>query len=135
MASYEGLGDPRQAGWGQQNLVTVTSPSGVSFRVNKAAADSFQGFIDELEGTGYKVGSGGGYNLRNVTGGDSLSPHAYGVAIDINPAENPYSKTPSGGQLTTNLPSNISDLAAKWGLEWGGNWKSLKDPMHFEFVS
>jgi hypothetical protein len=134
MARYEGFGDPREADWSRQNLGDVVSQGGVRFRVNKRAVDAFQGFINELEESGYKIRTGGGYNLRNVTGESSLSPHAYGVSIDINPTENPYSKTPTGGKLVTDLPPNIAELAAKYGLEWGGNWNSLKDPMHFELA-
>jgi len=29
------------------------------------------------------------------------------------------------------MPDNISQLAKKWGLGWGGDWKSVKDAMHF----
>lgn len=127
------FGDPTQPDWSGKNLTVVTSPSGAKFSVHRAAAPSFTGFLQDLESTGYKVQSGGGYNLRPVTGGTTLSPHAYGAAIDINPAQNPYSKTPEGGVLKTDLPPQVSDLAAKWGLIWGGNWKSLKDPMHLEY--
>ena len=31
-----------------------------------------------------------GFNCRQVTGGSGLSPHSYGIAIDINTVENPY---------------------------------------------
>jgi hypothetical protein len=29
--------------------------------------------------------------------------------------------------------SNVHDMAAKWGLVWGGDWKSGPDPMHFQW--
>lgn len=35
------------------------------------------------------------FNCRPVTGGTSFSLHSRGVAIDINPIENPYVKTRS----------------------------------------
>lgn len=129
-------GNPNVPDWGKSNLTTITAPSGAKFTVNKIAAPAFAGFLTDLEKEGYKVNpeTSGGYNLRNITGGTTLSPHAYGVAIDINPSENPYSKTAQGGTLTTNMPPNVEKLAQKWGLQWGGDWKSLKDPMHFEYV-
>lgn len=127
-------GDPRSAGWAKENLATVTSSSGAKFTVNKQDAPAFQGLVNDLEGQGYKVTSVGGYNLRNITGGSTLSYHAFGAAIDVNPTDNPYSNTPGGGTLTTNLPSNVSDIAAKWGMQWGGNWSTLKDPMHFQKI-
>ena len=38
------------------------------------------------------------------------------------------------GRTVTNMPGDISALAAQFGLSWGGNWKNKKDPMHFEAV-
>jgi hypothetical protein len=132
---YAAYGNPRAPGWESANLVTITAPGGVKFRVNRYAAPAFQGFLNDLASTGYKINpsESGGFNLRNVTGGTTLSPHAYGLAVDVNWNENPYSKTPEGGMLRTDLPPEVGQLAAKWGLQWGGNWKSLKDPMHFEY--
>jgi peptidoglycan LD-endopeptidase CwlK len=83
-----------------------------------------------------------GFNYREVTGGTSLSKHALGRAIDINPLQNPYIKgkltLPPGskydpdapGTLTADHPVTKAFLARGW--EWGGNWKSLKDYQHFE---
>lgn len=124
------FGDPNSPGWADNNLVTIHSPSGVPFKVNKLAAPSFQGFLGDLAAMGYDVKNGGGYNIRNIRGGHSLSEHAYGNAIDINPAANPMGT----GPLKTDLPPNVSDLAAKWGLSWGGDWNSRKDAMHFEWA-
>lgn len=83
---------------------------------------------------------------RPITGGSSLSKHALGLAIDVNPLENPYIK---GGKV---LPKNAIDyvdrkqifphkidredlcyaLFTSHGFSWGGNWRSLKDYQHFE---
>ncbi|WP_342164065.1 phage tail tape measure protein [Methylobacterium sp. SD21] len=113
-----------------QNLTTITTASGKRLTVNAAAADSFRGFVDELESTGYKVKSLFGFNARRIRGGSGWSQHAYGNAIDINPAENPMGY----GPLKTDLPNNVSDMAAKYGLTWGGDWKRRKDAMHFEWA-
>jgi hypothetical protein len=82
------------------------------------------------------------FNYRNIVGGENLSQHAYGRAIDINPRQNPYIK----GDII--LPQNavyapdvlgtiISDgpvveAFVKHGWDWGGNWQRLKDWQHFE---
>lgn len=121
-------GDPRQEGWAAQNLTTISSSSGMKAQVHKAAAAAFQGFIKELEASGYEIKSLGGHNVRNKRGGNSLSEHAFGNAIDINPGANPMGKN-----LVTDMPANISEMAAKYGLSWGGDWKSVKDAMHFEW--
>jgi hypothetical protein len=83
-----------------------------------------------------------GFNYREVTGGTSLSKHALGRAIDLNPFTNPYVKgkvtLPPGatynpaapGTLTADHPVTRAFLARGW--EWGGNWKAFKDYQHFE---
>lgn len=83
-----------------------------------------------------------GFNYRKVTGGKSLSRHAYGFAIDINPVQNPYIKgsivlpadavydVNKPGALTPDCPVVKTFIGLGW--EWGGSWKSLKDYQHFE---
>jgi peptidoglycan LD-endopeptidase CwlK len=82
------------------------------------------------------------FNYRMVTGGKTLSKHAYGFAIDINPVQNPYIKgeivlppdaaynTAKPGTLT--YDSSVVRTFIRLGWTWGGNWKSLKDYQHFE---
>jgi hypothetical protein len=112
------------------DLARITSATGLGADVNSKYAQQFQGFIKDLEGTGYKINSLGGYNYRNIAGTNKLSNHALGNAIDINPQQNPMGKN-----LVTDLPSNVGELAAKNGLSWGGAWNSKKDAMHFEVPS
>lgn len=109
------------------DLAKIATSSGLGADVNAKYAPQFQGFIKDLEGTGYKISSIGGYNYRNIAGTNKLSNHAFGDAIDINPQQNPMGKN-----LVTDLPSNVGDMAAKYGLSWGGAWNSKKDAMHFE---
>ena len=107
-------------------LTSITTKSGKSVQVASNVADKFKGFLNDLEGTGYKIRDIGGYaNRANVNNPSVMSAHAYGLAIDINPKENPNKST------TTDMPPEVSSIAAKWGLGWGMNWKSVKDPMHF----
>jgi D-alanyl-D-alanine carboxypeptidase len=70
-----------------------------------------------------------GFNPRHKPGGGGRSEHAFGNAIDINPAHNPFHSN------RTDLPANVSETAAKHGLTWGGDWKpGSRDPMHFEWT-
>jgi hypothetical protein len=112
-------------------LRTITSPSGAKFTVDEAYADKFSSFLAELEGRGYAVdgGQSGGYNPRNIRGTNTPSNHAFGRAIDIN-----WSDNPQGG--AGKIPAETArELAAKYGMRWGGDYKNAKpDPMHFEFV-
>jgi len=122
---------------GGGNLATITtSIRGLRTQVAAVLAPKFQGLIDELEKDfGYEITSLGGYNYRYISNSNTLSWHAGGVAIDINPGPNPYI-TRRGAAVVTDMPLNgtgsaMTALAAKYGLGWGGDWTSSKDAMHF----
>lgn len=129
-ASIDRLGNPADAAWQRDNLVTIEPVPGQRWQVYREAAPSYQGFLSELAATGYPLASSGGFNYRNIRGSDRLSQHAFGTAIDLNAAANP--RVAPGGAVVTDLPASVGELAAKYGLEWGGNWKR-PDAMHFEW--
>ena len=82
------------------------------------------------------------FNYRFVSGSKILSMHAMGMAIDINPKQNPYIKngksSPAGSHYEINTigtigpESQLVKAFKKRGWIWGGDWKSLKDYQHFE---
>jgi hypothetical protein len=82
------------------------------------------------------------FNYRKVKGQKVLSAHSYGLAIDINPLQNPHIKgkliQPPLGKYEAEKPGTIlrdSKLVSefrKLGWEWGGRWRSSKDYQHFE---
>jgi hypothetical protein len=118
-------------------LATIRTRSGLSTRVASVFQGNFQGFINDLEATGYRITSLGGYFRRQSVrpgGGQSgvWSYHALGAAIDINPSTNGFfTRSRTGGRTITDMPSNVGQIAAQWGLGWGGNWRSTTDAMHF----
>lgn len=76
----------------------------------------------------------GAYNCKPITGGTGYSLHAYKIALDINWSTNPYGET-----LVTDMPRGMVDeilairtLGGKQVWRWGGDFKSVKDAMHFE---
>lgn len=80
------------------------------------------------------------FNYRVIHGTERLSNHSYGLAIDINPVQNPYvrgdgSTVPPGATYDTAKPgtitSDIASLFKSYGWEWGGDWQH-KDWQHFE---
>jgi hypothetical protein len=82
------------------------------------------------------------FNYRRITGGQNLSLHALGRAIDINPVQNPYINgnmslpinsgyDPAVDGTLTNDSVIVKSLISR-GWEWGGNWTSLKDYQHLE---
>ena len=92
------------------------------------------------------------FNYRPVSGSSTLSRHAYGMAIDINPRINPYVKgtviqPESGSAYTQRNPEKcrgkyrekmiqrgdyVYRLFREHGFTWGGDWVSLKDYQHFD---
>jgi hypothetical protein len=118
-------------------LTDLTTKSGKTYQVATSLAPKFKGFVGDLEKTGYNIKSIGGWRKAG-SGGGSGPPdpdydkgryhHPYGASVDINPVQNPYRPD---GKLITDFPQNINDIAKKWGLGWGGNWRSSKDTMHF----
>lgn len=94
----------------------------------------------------YPAGDTGSYSCRPVTGGTSWSPHAFGVAIDVNWNSNPYRKTPDRrkviwGYDTNMTPAMIEDIrkivtrTGQRAVEWGGDWQTIKDAMHFQVIA
>jgi len=114
-------------------MVKLTTPiSKKEYVVAGQYANNFKGFVDELENNGYQIKSIGGYANRNIAGTGQKSFHSLGVAIDINPSTNPHL---FDGRTVTDMPANVSALARKYGLGWGGDWRSSKDTMHFSMAS
>jgi len=92
-------------------------------------AKEFNELIEPLEGGAL---DDWGYCYRMVRGTtDKLSNHSSGTAIDLNASKHPL------GQLgtfdATKVPM-LRALAHKYGLTWGGDYKSRKDEMHFEIA-
>ena len=123
-----------------EGLATIRSRGGASTQVAAVFQAQFQGFIDDLEATGYVVRMLGGYCKRNARGSSRPSYHAMGAAIDINWDVNGYASSRPAGwnpqtsrapQYKCDFPPNISEIAARHGLGWGGNWSGPWDPMHF----
>ena len=93
------------------------------------------------------------FNGRRQASQKAWSKHAYGMAIDINPQQNPYRFREKNGRVTISPPQsaaaltnreNIRDgkietvlpLVFRHGfLRWGGEWKNPVDYQHAEVGS
>jgi hypothetical protein len=85
------------------------------------------------------------FNGRKMRGSSSWSMHAYGLAVDIDPAENPYvngnTVIPEGFDAYLDRTRDeegmlhSSDVVVEAfesiGWKWGGDWTRPKDYMHF----
>jgi hypothetical protein len=94
------------------------------------------------------------FNDRNLTGGGSISLHAYGLAIDLNPVQNPYLarldgmlkiEPPAGADYINRLnprpwkrgrpgmaEAAVGIFADNGFLIWGGYWDGPVDYQHFQ---
>jgi len=109
------------------------------FPIGKVIPISKYGWSDEKS---MEDNNTSAFNYRFISGSRVISNHAAGLAIDINPALNPYIK--NGNSLpenciydTTKAGTILSDSELvkefkRRGWQWGGDWKSLKDYQHFE---
>ena len=71
-----------------------------------------------------------GYAYRMVRGNPTkLSCHSSGTAIDLNATKHPLGKYDT---FPAEKVPMIRALAKKYGLKWGGDFKTRPDDMHFE---
>jgi Putative peptidoglycan binding domain/D-alanyl-D-alanine carboxypeptidase len=123
--------------------------------------DAWHALVNVLQANDYLIRTPDtdSYNCREIKGGGGRSLHSYGIALDVNWDTNPYKTTPDHrsvvfsnkatqrdraedvrlGRADTDMtPGMINDVLAirtgngKRVFEWGGNWTSIKDTMHFE---
>jgi hypothetical protein len=91
----------------------------------------------------------GSFNCRATRGATVFSQHAYGLAVDVNPFQNPYHKgVPPARIVLPELASSYLDRSwhrpgmitpegpvvrafAAIGWTWGGTWRTLQDLQHF----
>ena len=86
------------------------------------------------------------FNCRPATGSSNWSQHAYGLAVDINPCENPY--VSAGGSVAhkdcvkfknrkrrdpgvIHAGDRVVKAFASIGWGWGGDWGGPWDYQHF----
>jgi D-alanyl-D-alanine carboxypeptidase len=68
----------------------------------------------------------GCYAPRRIQPSGTLSLHAWGLAVDLNAAANPV-----GGD--SNQDPRLVRTMERHGFYWGGDFPTVRDPMHFEF--
>jgi hypothetical protein len=92
-----------------------------------AFAAEFHKLIEPIDGG---ILDDWGYAFRMVRGStDRLSCHSSGTAIDLNATKHALGKYDT---FPAEKVPMIRALAKKYGLKWGGDFKSRPDDMHFE---
>lgn len=135
--------------WETENLAVVVPPYQMyyagkpikSFRVHRkcvaATLGALQAINEHCRGdkkllteSGANI-FGGSYNFRLKRGSNSLSMHAYGCAIDLDPARNSFHDVTPNFDKYPFIVKAFEDQ----GAVWGGRWKGTSaDGMHFQFA-
>lgn len=77
----------------------------------------------------------GTYNYRVISGTGRLSPHSYGIAIDLKSDKRDYWKWSSekqGKERINEYPKELVEAFEKNSFVWGGKWGHF-DILHFEY--
>jgi D-alanyl-D-alanine carboxypeptidase len=153
--------DPTKASaaWEAANIVRITPPFKMTYagqpvktiRVHKACAASLLRVLNNLLVAAKKENPvnpqvvldhwgvsifGGVVMYRLMRGGDQLSIHSYGAAIDLDPARNAlHDQTPRFAEFPQVLKA-FADEGWRWGGDWNGNGSSADerraDGMHWQ---
>ena len=98
------------------------------------------------DGLSMEANNSSAFNYRTVAGTSSLSMHAYGLAVDINPAQNPYisrgNVSPEAARAYLDRSDARPGMVLRGGAAheaftsrgwtWGGDWTSPVDYQHFQ---
>ena len=108
--------------------------------------------INEFDGDddrSMEANNSSGFNCRYIEGTTIYSMHSYGMAIDINPVQNPFILYQEGNErvlpesgrnyLDRNklvkgmITPDVVNIFKKNDFSvWGGEWESMKDWHHFQ---
>lgn len=144
---------------GQDSKMVPITFGPARFRVAAPTVDAWRALESVLDAHNYQIRSDTyGFAARNIKGTGVRSLHAYGLAVDVNAQTNPLKETPNRRKVkfsskptqrqrgedvtlaaadTDMTPEMIADIRAirtnngKQVFEWGGNWNTRKDAMHF----
>jgi len=130
--------------WERDNLILVKNicGTGLNIQLHKLIIPEFTVALAEAMAAapGYKIRMLGGHCGRHMMHDSSkpLSIHSWGAAFDLNWDKNlvvsanaPLSVKSAG----CDMPKSLVDAFKKRGWNWGGDWLSVKDYMHFQYAT
>ncbi len=138
----------------RRRLVAVTWPAPKPGRTKRIWVTSVNGVNRHLQAVAnelaarphlrpYVTDIGGTFNWRPIMGTNRMSPHSFGIAIDINTSRSEYWKWDHRDnwqmdsvelnlQWRNSVPLEIVEIFERHGFIWGGKWFHY-DTMHFEY--
>jgi hypothetical protein len=128
----------------QSNLIKVNiGYNNCQFNTNNKAAYSLKAVMKEVIPLSERnqnvrrclLPSSGTFNYRVISGTNRLSPHSFGIAIDLASDKRDYWKWASkedGEKRLASYPSELVKVFENNGFVWGGKWSHF-DILHFEY--
>jgi hypothetical protein len=118
--------------WVAANIATAHLPLLGAVRCHRAVLPALEAAMGDLERAGLaSVVPPGGFDgcwvPRLVQPGAALSHHSWGIALDLNYANNPTC-------VASGQDPRLVEALRGAGFGWGGEWL-CPDPAHFEYVS
>lgn len=128
----------------ERNLIYIDTYYGsIMFNKSNDAAINLKRALDEVGNISKTISNinnfvtplSGTYNYRVIQDTGLLSPHSYGIAIDLNRNDSDYWKWVSkekGDMRIASYPKELVKIFEKYGFVWGGKWSHF-DILHFEY--
>jgi len=112
----------------------------IRFPLNSVIPIVRYGWSDEAS---MEANNSSAFNYRFIAGTDRLSRHALGMAVDLNPRQNPViyedgQILPSGAIYSPGTPGTLTELSPiveaflQRGWFWGAYFRNFRDYHHFE---
>ena len=129
----------------QNNLETIITPYGtISFNGQNGGAKALKNALESAKTyekeqnpkiVQFVLPIMGTFNYRYVQGTGRLSPHAFGIAIDLNKSNSDYwkwAKREDASKRIASYPKELVKAFEENGFVWGGKWAKF-DILHFEY--
>ncbi|MBI5522949.1 MAG: M15 family metallopeptidase [Desulfarculus sp.] len=134
---YGGGQEEIEANLVEVNWLPVNEGKKLLFNKRENAAAQLQKVSDELDRLPshllkYVKNIDSTYQYRPIQGTSRLSPHSYGIAIDLDNQYTAYWLWDKEYRYVNQVPREVVEIFERHGFVWGGRWYHY-DTMHFEY--